>query len=357
MKKTLLLFFGVAAALVACNKQPLPAPLPQEEGTLELTIHTLSEDGTKALTAYTTEQTYEKQVNSVQLFIFGSDGKINVYKNLGTSLSASSISTSVGSKTVYAVVNGPDLSSVATLSALQAKAVDLSTNSTTASSGFLMAGKNTVTISAGSSATCNITVSRLAARVALAEVTNKLPASYGALTIKSVFLANVVGNQNIAGTASPSKWYNQEGRKDESPLVQTHIIDGSTYTASCPTLTYKSLSQAISNGGTYTPATPHLFYCYGNTSTVEPNGFSASFSAQRTVLVVAATVASEGSKVYYYPVVLNKNSLKANSAYTVYLTISSLGSTDPNDPVDKEGLTATITTATWTGSDIYDDNI
>lgn len=352
MKKTISFLLAATTFLAACNKQEQPAAEPQAYGTIQLTIDADSGLQTKAVSAYTTAQTYETQVNKVQVFVFGSDGKINFYKNLGKSLTGS-ITTTAGTKTVYAVVNGPDLSTVGALSELEAKAVDLSANSTTASTGFVMAGKNTCTVS-GTAASCAITVSRLAARVVLASVTNALPSSYGALKIERVFLSNVVGNQNIAGTASPSTWYNKEGRKDESPLVESHIIDGSTYAASCPTLTFKSVGQSVANGSSLTPSTPYLFYGYANSSTTAPSGFNATFSAQRSVLVVVASVNSE---VFYYPVVLDSSTLVRNTTYTVGLTINSLGSKDPNDPVEKGSMNVNITVAGWQAGATYDETI
>lgn len=353
MKKTVSLLLAATTLLAACNKQEqMPLPETQTYGTIELSIDADSGLQTKAVEAYTTAQTYESQVNKVQVFVFGSDGKINYYKNLGTSLTGS-ITTSSGSKTVYAVVNGPDLSTVGTLSELEAKAVDLSANSTTASTGFVMAGKASCTVSS-SSVNCAITVSRLAARVVLKSVTNALPASYGALKIERVFLSNVVGNQNLAGTASPSTWYNKEGRKDESPLVESHIIDGSTYTASCPTLTFKSVAQSVANGASHAPSTPYFFYSYANSSTASPAGFNATFAAQRSVLVVVATV--DGA-ICYYPVVLDDAALVRNTTYTVGLTINSVGSTDPNKPVEKGAINVTVTVAGWQAGATYDETI
>ena len=145
MKKTVSLLLAATTLLAACNKQEqMPLPETQTYGTIELSIDADSGLQTKAVEAYTTAQTYESQVNKVQVFVFGSDGKINYYKNLGTSLTGS-ITTSSGSKTVYAVVNGPDLSTVGTLSELEAKAVDLSANSTTASLGGMPSGVSTCT--------------------------------------------------------------------------------------------------------------------------------------------------------------------------------------------------------------------
>ena len=349
MKKTIIAMAAACVALAACNKEQTLAPVtPSEEGTGQITFTVAGDEPaeTRAVTAYTTAQTYESQVNKVQVFVFGSDGAINFYQNLGTATSGS-ISTTAGTKTVWAVVNGPDLSTIGTLSALQATAVDLSANSTTASTGFVMAGSSTVSVTNGGTASCAITVSRLVSRVALSTVVNKLPQSYGAITIDRVFLCNVVGNQNLAGNAAASTWYNQNGRADEPTRVKNHIIDGSTYKASCETLTYKGVSQSVANGAAHTPSTPYLFYSFPNSSTAAPSGFLSTFAAQRSVLTVVATISG---KTYYA-------TLERNKAYTVGLTITGLGSDDPNKPVEKGSLTASITVSGWTAGANYDETI
>ena len=353
MKKTIPMMMAAAAiALAACEKAPEAVPEAGEGGVIAVSIAPQDGPETRAVSAYTAAQTYETQLNGVQVLVFGSDGKINAYKSLGASTSAS-LSVTSGAKTVYAVANGPDLSSVGTLSALEATALDLSANSTTASKGFVMAGKASCTVSSGTT-NCSVAVSRLAARVALQSVTNKLPASYGALKVERVFLSNVVGNQNIAGSASASTWYNKEGRKDESSRNTSHIIDGSTYAASCPELTFKSVGSSVSNGASLTPSTPYLFYGYANSSTVAPAGFSTTFSAQRTVLVVAATV---DSKLYYYPVVLDSSTLERNTTYTVGLTITGLGSDDPDKPVEKGSFSVSVSVDGWKTGATYDETI
>ena len=290
-KKTVFAAMGAMLFTIAsCDRSSLVVESPGEEtATGEILVSVTPEENlvTKAVAAYTDSQTYESKVNTLQIFVFDSEGKINIYKSL-TSKTSETVSTTQGQKTVWAVVNGSDLSDVKTVSELKAKAVDLSGNSTTESSGFIMSGSNTCTVGT-TQVSCSITVKRLAARVALRSVKNDLPASYGSLTINRVFLDNVVGNQNIEGTASPATWYNKEGRADDDTRVSSHIIDGSTYKASCPSLTFKSVGQSIDNGGSYSPSTPDLFYCYANGSTTAPDGFSETFSAQRTVLVIDAT--------------------------------------------------------------------
>mgnify|MGYP002516129895 CR=1 FL=1 len=351
MRKTISILAMAAAVLCSCDKNADCVPCDQQEtGTLAVSL--LFDEGaqTKAVTSFTTSQTYEKQVNKVQIFVFDESGKINIYKDAGTTQSNISISTTTGKKTIWAVVNGPDLSEVASLAELEDTAIDLAANSTTAATGFVMAGSTSCTVSA-SAATANISVSRLVARVALQKVTNQLPDGYGALTIDNVVLTNVAGNQNIAGDATPATWYNKMGRKDGATAA-TQIIDGSTNAASCPTLTFAAPGASVANGAAHAPSTPHLFYCFPNSTSTDKTGFESTFTARKTRLVVAATI---NSTKYYYPVVINTP--ERNKAYTVELTITGLGSTDPDQPVSKGAITAAVTVQGWQSGATYEETI
>ena len=350
MKKTLFIMAAIAAIVCSCvpDKDCIPCQ-EEEKGTLSVSLDFEDEGQTKA-TSYVTAQTYETKVNDVQVLVFDSTGALNAYVDADTKTSGISISTTAGSKTVWAVVNGPDLSSITTLSALQSTAVDLGANSTSEATGFVMAGSTTCTV--GSSATtASISVKRLVARVALQKISNSLPASYGALTVNNVTLINVAGNQNLAGTASVSTWYNKMGRKDGATATG-QIIDGSTYMASHPTLTFKSVGTSVANGASLTPTTPYLFYTYQNLTANDANGWSSTFSARKTRLVVAATI---GGTKYYYPVVIDTPA--RNTAYTVELTITGLGSTDPDKPVQKGSITASVTVEGWASGAVYNETI
>lgn len=357
MKNTTIKFLTLLGllTLAACNKEQSADSVSKAEGKLVLEVSLPDSPQTKAPSAYSTAQTYESQVNSVQILVFNSStGALDRYYNAGKTLTGISLSTVQGTKDVWAVINGPDLSGISSLSALQATALSLGGNqSTTASTGFVMAGSASCTVGT-STASCNISANRFVSRVALVSVKNAIPSVYGSLTVNAVWLSNVVGNQNLAGNASANTWYNKFGRADESPQVSSHIIDGSTYKASCPDLTFKSLSQSISNGSTHTPSTPYLLYTFPNSSTTAPKAFSTSFSAQRTVLVVKATV---NGTAYYYPVPLDDAAPSRNTTYTVALTITGIGSTDPNVPVQKGNMTVNVTVSGWTSGQVYDETI
>ena len=341
-----------AIAAIACSCEPEKDCLPcQEEKTATLNVSLDFEDDnhTKA-TSYVTSQTYETTVNNVQVLVFDSTGALNAYVDADKSVTGITINTTAGSKTVWAVVNGPDLSSVTTVSGLSAMAIDLGDNSTTASAGFVMAGSTTCTVSS-STATASISVRRFVSRVALAKVSNSLPDSYGSLTVNNVTLTNVVGNQNLAGAATPSTWYNKMGRKDGA-TASSQIIDGSSYLASCPTLTFRSISSSVANGSSLTPSTPYLLYCYPNSTTTDATGWASSFTARKTRLVVTATIS--GTK-YYYPVVIDTP--QRNTAYTVELTITGLGSTDPDKPVQKGTISAIVSVQGWASGAVYEETI
>lgn len=350
MKKGIFIMTAIAA--IACSCEPEKDCLPcQEEKTATLNVSLDFEDDnhTKA-TSYVTSQTYETAVNNVQVLVFDSTGALNAYVDADKSVTGITINTTAGSKTVWAVVNGPDLSTVTSVSGLSAKTIDLGDNSTTASSGFVMAGSTTCTIS-NSTTTASISVKRFVSRVALAKVNNALPSSYGSLKINNVALINVVGNQNLAGAATASTWYNKMGRKDGA-TASNQIIDGSTYLASHPTLTFKSVESSVASGASHTPTTPYLFYTFPNSTSNNVTGWATSFTARKTRLVVAATI---GGKKYYYPVVIDTPS--RNNAYTVELTITGLGSTEPDKPVEKGTINASVTVEGWATGSIYNETI
>ena len=353
MKKTLLLMAAVAAMVCSCDKDGDCVPCQKEEeqeqkAALRVSLNLEGDPQTRA-TNYVTAQAYETAVNDVQIFVFDSKGALATYLDADTKTSDITINTIYGPKTVYAVVNGPDLSGITTQDALEHTAVDLGANSTTTSKGFVMAGSTTCNVS-GSTATVTIAVKRLVARVALQKITISLPDSYGSLTVNSVMLINVAGNQNLECTASISTWYNKMGRKDGATATQ--IIDGTTNLASHPTLTFMSVGKSVENGGSLAPATPYLFYTYQNNSTSEGNGWSNTFSARKTRLVVTATI---GGTKYYYPVSISNP--QRNTAHTVELTITGLGSTDPDILVQKGAITATVTVDPWQNGAVYNETI
>jgi hypothetical protein len=142
------------------------------------------------------------------------------------------------------------------------------------------------------------------------------------------------------------------GRKDGA-TESSQIIDGDTNKASCEALTFKSVKQEVAHGSNLNITTPYLFYSFPNSNTAGSTGWVNPFTARASRLVVTATI--DGVK-YYYPVTLSKK-LERNKAYTVEITITGLGSTDPDKPIEKGGLTAAITVLDWVDGGSYEETL
>ncbi len=349
MKRNIIIPFLAAITVVfSCTREQLPQQTQEpQNGLLSISIGLEGDSETRA--AYTTETAAEKKITGIQLLIFHSDGSLAYYKNLGTSTSQSDISLTSGSKTVWAVANASDLSSVKTLSTLKSTSIELAANNDP-NSDFVMAGNASVTV--GSSTSVSVVMSRFVSRIVLNKVTNGLPSAAGSLTVNYAFLSNAVGNQTLAeGSDAPSSWYNKMGRKDGA-TASGQIIDGSTYTATAPNLTFRSISAAVGSNGSLS-GVPYLFYSYPNSTTGDASGWSSTFTARKTRLVVAATF---GGTKYYYPVTITGPTTR-NSTYSVEMTITGPGSTDPDKPVDKGSFKATVSVQTWQGSTVYTETI
>jgi hypothetical protein len=164
-------------------------------------------------------------------------------------------------------------------------------------------------------------------------------------------LTNVVGDQNFAGTAAVRNWLNKMGRKSGA-TVSSMIIDGNSYHATNPELTFDKIGAELANGASHSPSTPYLLYGYPNSTSTDATGWAINFTARKTRLVVTATI---GGTKYYYPISIDSPS--RNTAYTVELTITGLGSSDPDILVEKGAITATVTVDPWQSGAVYNETI
>ena len=331
MKKYLSIIAGAALVLAAasCNK------LAQSENVANLPVGeyhkvTLNVGSDDALTraSETTVVTGEAAVNSVQVWAFDGSTLAAFAK-----ASADKVTMSLRkdkSYTLYAVANcSDDLSGLTTAAAIQAKTIDLKDESRT---GFRMYGSGSL---AAGSTSATVSVKRVVARIRLKSVTCT-NSTLGTMTVKSAFISNVVGNQNLEGTASASTWYNKMGRNS---TTQTDYVT-----------TAKAGAAAMTAADA--PTLPYPFYCYANSSSVTPAGWSsATYAGQHTMLVIAATFGSS-STVYYYPIDINKaigGAIQQNYTYDVTATITNYGSTDePNKEIETGSMTISVSAAAWT---------
>lgn len=352
--RALLPLLPLALLAAGCGKEAGQTDGDGGEREYTLTIHFPVQ--TRA--NYTTELSDETLIRNGYLFVFNS---YNSNLEYSTELSASNewyeydssagdatytwrMSLYSGSYYYYVVFNVPDgdLSGISSRSDLLAYQFKSSNEASGSDKYFQMWGVTQQSTGIYST-DVSVYVNRVAARVALRKVTNSHPDGH-AVTLNRAWLSNAAGDYKIGTPSSVSTWYNIQGRSDRT---ESHVIDGSAYTASLPLMTYKDIDRTISNGGSCDlSSSPLLFYCYPNPSTTANAGFTSSFGGEYTVLVLDTTI--DGA-THYYPVPLNiipsghTYPLESNYSYAIDVVISGNGSPDPNDPDDKVATEASVT--------------
>ncbi len=322
MKKGFSFMAAFAAALctIACNKDNAEVdrlqnvPEANDSERTELTVG-LSNYATKS-TSITTDD--EATVNTLQVLVFRGDA-LDAYGTINEA-SQVTVSCTKGSRTVYALVNAPNLSGVNTKTKLLAEVSELGNNNGTS---FEMIGSTTVTLPQASA--INIDVNRIASKVVVKKITKALTApALAALDFKieEIYLTNVAGNINYGMTANPTLWYNKM-----------------KYNKEMPELTYDAPAKLVATGSSYD--TPHSFYCYPNAA---DDSASAEWGPRRTRLVVKVSI---GTDTYYYPITLPV--LENNKCYEISeLKITRPGSDNQDTPVSFQDCTFKINVIPWT---------
>ena len=346
MKTKLLLLFILTILGYSCQREPVPG----DGDRLTVTLSGLAD--TKAIIGASSA---EMKVNSLTLYVFDANGMLDLsHTCTDAELSARQavLSVKTGVKQVYALANfqGAPLAAAnacATVTELEQVALALGDNRP---DGLLMTASASVTVSSGGAST-TLELTRPVARVALGSVTNSLPAPYGTVRVLRAFLCNVVGNQNVAGSADPTVWYNRNATSDN---VAGHVIGKSGYSAQEADLTYLTMDQDVSRGSTHS-FTQKYCYAFPNALTNPNNGHSASFTPTATVLMVVVQVKGVP---YYYPVALTRT-LERNKDYKVDLTLIGLGNPEdrPFDRIERAYLTAQVRVADWAGGATYNETL
>ena len=149
MKKNHFIFsVAILAAFcaVSCNKShPGSDLLPEQQeasyGNVRISLNTSADQAAKVLSS----SAVETRINSVQVFIFNkASGKRETdrFENVSGNVSDSytmTLTSLTGEKVVWAVVNSPRITNVATLDALKQKVSDLGENTV---DNLLMSGFN-----------------------------------------------------------------------------------------------------------------------------------------------------------------------------------------------------------------------
>lgn len=338
MKKFLIYLAALAAVSVSCQKET-KLPESSTEGVIYLNIDP-GLTGTRADAPDISSRDYETVIRKVDILVFNEQGQLNLYHPAGTSLNGIKLSVTTGQKEIWAVINGPDLSSVVRLADIKALKTMLEDNVISGDGhGFIMAGSQSCMVTpAAEGNECTLTVRRFAARVALTRLSVNMSSAYKEIKIDNVMLTNVVANQNLDGTAEPSVWYNKKGL-----TAGGAVIDGTVgKEADCPGLTFRTVGTTVQNKNDLTIGSPWYFYGYPNPTAADAAEADGSFKAEQTRLVITAEI---DGQTYYYPVTLP--SFVRNTAYEVELTIEGLGTDSPDTIPEKGVVNATVTIQPW----------
>lgn len=337
MKKTILAFALMAAALSSCTREEGAPSLNNEKFDVEVNLTGLDMSvNTKAVDVTSTPAESAWSTATILVYDKGT-GALESYKQwTGSSVS---FTLSKGAKLFYGVLNaGADIASrAASVTALLANTATLKNDLT----NFFMIGNQEVNVSGQTS--FSITVKRAAAKFVVKDVKLNLdsPAlSSQAFTVKGILVINAPGDisynavQNGLSTYQPTLWYNQ--RKYVSSDCNKYLY-------------VSGINKAIANGSTAT--LDKTLYSYPNYTAEDSH--NATWSARKTRVCLECTI---GSETVYYPVTLNK--VEPNHIYTINsLTITKKGITDPDGEWDNSGAAGSITIADWTDGGSVDETL
>lgn len=332
MKKllTLAALLGLASCTVNFN------PVNDSEVTLTVGVKSTRAETKAETVAGTTD---ENKVNSIQVFVFKVNNGTYVFEAAARSAASSvDITVTTGQKDVIILVNEPSdyVTTVTERDVLLAKVSSLAQNS---SSSYVMFGETTGEVSA-TSHTIDVPVDRLASRVRISKITNKLRNGNAGKNVKvsRVFLSNA--GATVTYAAARNGFYATAGINSKLDLNGT-AVSGASEKASVNALIYKNInSDVIADESSY--STPISLYAYPNDNAIKP-----------TCLIVEMEIAG---RFFTYPVELP--AMAANTTLEVSeMVITSIGNVsngddilDPGEdqPVEFQENTFSVTVKPWT---------
>lgn len=230
-------FACILFAASACDDDITAAATPEGEG-VDLVVSFRGSDGSPLSKSTVAYDVPEGGVRFADIYAFRKeDGILDAHVRVGTADASSSqtggtVRLTAGERTICVVANCASLpSSVSKLSDLSA-VIDVA--DMTAASGIPMTGKADVTVS-GAGGTVEVDLTRLAAKVEVAEGALKLADGCPATTLRRVYPVNVPGKMTCRAdgastvTGNPwldggvSSWYNRLGSNYRSVTLSTGI--------------------------------------------------------------------------------------------------------------------------------------
>lgn len=347
MKKHIIIAAAAACILASCNKMETDntGKPTVEEATMLLNIESQK---TKASGSGHGSQAGDNTVNTLDVFIFRNnpgqpdDGTLDGYKRFSGAelgdMSALPVKATTGKRTVVAIANAhrENWNGITSLNELKKQETLLKSENT---QDFFMSGSKETTLEKVSE--ISISISRMVARVCLENISvdfTGTPYEGMSLTNVQVYLVNATGNKlAVDGADGTPRQILNKGEAVPSD-IQGCAMSG---------ILQETLKTEISNAKPY--STPHYFYCYENRIDSE------SEEMKFTRLVVQGDI---DGITYYYPVNINQKDfghsestdhfgISRNTSYSLTLTITRPGSTDPDKPVVSGTLHVGITVEDW----------
>lgn len=312
-------FFVLAAvACCACSKGVADSSCVKDEVVeLNFSVPVMATRASGSVT--------EDAVESLQVFVFGSDGQV---QSSGIAEENSlTLTCTTGEKKVAAIVNSSPVEGVNNIAELEGRMSGFGDNSLGC---FAMSGLASKTLSA--SGTVEIPVKRLVSKVTLSSVSRDFRLEQHQnmdFELMSVFLTNTP--QQIG--------YFKPQQSDE--LINVGESDMETIAASGELL-YDDLGE-VGVGQGETAEVGNFLYCYPN-MLADP--------AQPAYVVVQTRL---GDGIYYYSVALP--AMESNKCYNVSLTVTMPGSLTPDVPVKKEDAQFRVSVGEWDGNVDVDETI
>ena len=339
MKKASLFSAALAATvLLSCNKEVKGPSAAADGHPVEVTV---SITGAPPSRAVGTTYADESKVHTLQVFVFNGEDR-EAYKSVSSSLQAL-VPASSGERTVWAVVNAPDLSGVMTLPLLKAATTSLSDNG---KDSFVMTGSVTQELVDGGNVP--ITVRRIVSRVSISRISTSLKdyREGWSVRLKRIYLINVAGDSSYGTGTEPGSWINRLAHADND--LDALLLDNLGEEGAGVVIRnniYQKDGQPVDEWGAYNETThrladgvsvvtdnsytkEHAFYPYPNPYPVEgaTPDYSPEWTPRGTILVIEAELLDEAGSpiviqgttaqtVGYYPILLP--ALERNKTYVI----------------------------------------
>ena len=330
-----LLVCNTACETITPEVEPCPEGLP---ATLSLQVATTN---TKTTVSQTQEE--DNTLETLDVFVFQNTGAEAADNHVldahhrfqGDDLENLTLNCTTGPKIICVVANAhvDNFIGITNLSSFQEQ-TSLLKNEELAS--FTMYGETTTTLSVTNSIT--ITIRRLAAKITAKSIKTKFAGTpYEGMELSNVklYLINAHAEKITYNNQAPA-----------TPLIYNEGACFASDVSECAEsgLLMDAITTVIDDSGY---STSHHFFCYEN------------LTENLTSCTKLTLQADLNGITYYYPVPVNQidygynaanghHGIHRNTAYSIGITVTGQGSTDPNEPIVPGSIELTLEAEDWT---------